>query len=57
VGADVLAAGVEEIRHARRTNEIPYALLETGRDDGAAWVQAARAAIDTVLTAPRTAAD
>jgi len=57
VGADVLAAGVEEVRHARRTNEIPYALLETGRDDGAAWVQAARAAIDTVLTAPRTAAD
>src|SRR5690349_5347686 len=57
VGADVLAAGVEEVRHARRTNEIPYALLETGRDDGAAWVGAARAAIDTVLTAPRTAAD
>jgi len=57
VGADVLAAGVEEVRHARRTNEIPYALLETGRDDGAAWVQAARAAIDTVLTTPRTAAD
>ena len=57
VGADVLAAGVEEVRHARRTNEIPYALLETGRDDGAAWVQAARAAIGTVLTAPRTAAD
>jgi hypothetical protein len=57
VGADVLATGVEEVRHARRTNEIPYALLETGRDDGAAWVRAARAAIDTVLTAPRTAAD
>jgi hypothetical protein len=57
VGADALAAGVEEVRHARRTNEIPYALLETGRADGAAWVRAARAAIDTVLTAPRTAAD
>ena len=57
VGADVLAAGVEEVRHARRTNEIPYALLETGRDDGAAWVGAVRAAIDTVLTAPRTAVD
>jgi uncharacterized protein YbjT (DUF2867 family) len=56
VGGDALAAGVEEVRHARRTNEIPYALLETGRDDGAAWVRAARAAIETVLTAPRTAA-
>jgi 3-hydroxyisobutyrate dehydrogenase-like beta-hydroxyacid dehydrogenase len=56
VGAEVLAAGVEEMRHARRTNEIPYALLETGRADGAAWVAAARAAIDAVLTARRSAA-
>ena len=40
-----------------KLNEIRYAVLETGRDDGAAWVRAARAAIDTVLTAPRTAAD
>ena len=57
VGPEVLAAGVEEMRHARRTNEIPYALLETGRDDGAAWVRAARGAIDTVLSAPRGAPD
>jgi len=56
VGADVLAAGVEEMRHARRTNEIPYALLEVGREDGAAWVAAARAAIDVLLTAGRSAA-
>ena len=56
VGADVLAAGVEEMRHARRTNEIPYALLEVGREDGAAWVAAARAAIDALLTAGRSAA-
>jgi uncharacterized protein YbjT (DUF2867 family) len=57
VGADLLAAGIEEVRHARRTNEIPYALLEVGRDDASAWVQAARAAIDTVLAAPRAAVD
>jgi len=56
VGADVLAAGVEEMRHARRTNEIPYALLEVGREDRAAWVAAARAAIDVLLTAGRSAA-
>ena len=48
--------GVEEMRHARRTNEIPYALLEAGREDGAAWVAAARAAIDALLTARRSAA-
>jgi uncharacterized protein YbjT (DUF2867 family) len=52
----VLAAGVEEMRHARDTNEIPYALLEADRADGAAWVQNARAAIDALLTARRGAA-
>src|SRR4051812_14258389 len=52
----VLAAGVEEMRHARRTNEIPYALLEAGRADGEAWLRAARAAIDALLTARRGAA-
>ena len=56
VGPEVLVAGVEEMRHARRTNEIPYALLEVGREDGAAWVAAARAAIDALLTARRSAA-
>ena len=56
VGPEALAAGVEEMRHARRTNEIPYALLEVGREDGAAWVAAARAAIDALLTARRSAA-
>ena len=28
MGAEVLAAGVEEVRRARATNEIPYALVE-----------------------------
>ena len=52
----VLAAGVEEMRHARRTNEIPYALLEAGRADGETWLRAAHAAIDALLTARRGAA-
>jgi uncharacterized protein YbjT (DUF2867 family) len=56
VGADVIASGLEEVRHARRTNEIPYALVEADRADGAAWVAAARAAIATLLTADRSAA-
>jgi uncharacterized protein YbjT (DUF2867 family) len=56
VGPDALAAGVEEVRHARRTNEIPYALLDVDRGDGDAWVAAARAAIDALLTADRSAA-
>ena len=56
VGREVLVAGIEEMRHARRTNEIPYALLETGREDGAAWVAATRVAIDALLTAGRSAA-
>ena len=56
VGREVLVAGIEEMRHARRTNEIPYALVEVGREDGAAWVAAARAAIDALLTARRSAA-
>jgi hypothetical protein len=52
----VLAAGVEEVRRARRTNEIPYALLEASRADRAAWLDAARGAIDALLTARRGAA-
>jgi len=51
----VLATGVEEVRHARRTNEIPYALLEADRADRGAWLDAARAAIEALLAAPRGA--
>ena len=46
VGAEVLASGAAEAEHARRTNEIPYALLEADPADRAAWLAAARAAID-----------
>jgi hypothetical protein len=56
VGDDLIAAGVEEMRHARRANEIPYALVTADRRDGAAWVADARAAIDALLTARRGAA-
>jgi uncharacterized protein YbjT (DUF2867 family) len=56
VAPEALAAGVEEVRRARRTNEIPYALLQADRADGAAWVAAGRAAIDALLTADRSVA-
>jgi hypothetical protein len=52
----LLAGGVEEMRHAQRTNEIPYALLAADRADRAAWLAGARAAIDALLTARRGAA-
>ena len=56
VGREVLETGVEEVRRARRTNEIPYALVEVDRTDVATWVAAARQAIDALLTADRSAA-
>ena len=56
VGREVLETGVEEVRRARRTNEIPYALVEVDRSDGAVWLSAGRAAIDALLTADRSAA-
>jgi hypothetical protein len=49
VDGAVLAAGVEEVRRARRLNEIRYALLEADPADAAAWRTAARAAIDRLL--------
>jgi hypothetical protein len=56
VGPELLAAGVEEMRHARRTNEIPYALIGADRADRSAWLADAREAIETLLTARRGAA-
>lgn len=55
VAPDALAAGVAEVEHAYATNEIPFALLEADPADPAAWVTAARAAIDTVLATDRSA--
>jgi hypothetical protein len=54
VPADVLAAGVAEMEHARRTNEIPFALIGSDpRGDRAAWLAEARAAMDGLLAGPR----
>ena len=56
VGPDLLETGVGEVRRARLTNEIPYALVAVDRSDRAAWLSAGRAAIDALLTADRSAA-
>jgi hypothetical protein len=49
VDPETLAAGAEEVRRAHRLNEIPFALLEADPADRAAWLPAARAAIDALL--------
>jgi hypothetical protein len=56
VAPDALAAGVAEARHARATNEIPYALVKADPADRAAWLRAVRGAIDALLTARPSAA-
>jgi NAD(P)-dependent dehydrogenase (short-subunit alcohol dehydrogenase family) len=43
------ASGLHEIRWANEKNEIPYALLDADARDEAAWVAAARAAIEGLL--------
>ncbi len=54
---DVLAQGVEEMRFAQRTNEIPFALVTADpRGDRAAWLADAAAAIDGLLAGPRRVA-
>jgi hypothetical protein len=53
-GDEVLAAGVEEVRHANRTNEIPFRLVHADpRGDRHAWVTAARGCIDELLAGRR----
>ncbi|MEA2271078.1 MAG: hypothetical protein QOC64_3688 [Solirubrobacteraceae bacterium] len=56
VAPELLAAGVEEVRHAQRTNEIPFALVDADPADRAAWLGATRAAIDALVAARRGAA-
>jgi len=48
-------AGAAEVRRMAGYNEIPYAILDTPRDDEDAWVAAVLAAIDGVLAARRGA--
>jgi len=55
--AEVLEQGTEEMRHAQRTNEIPFALLDADpRGERAEWLRAAREAIDGLLAGPRRVA-
>jgi NAD(P)-dependent dehydrogenase (short-subunit alcohol dehydrogenase family) len=49
-----LERGVEEVRRANATNEVPFAVLEADPADTPGWVAAARAAIADLL-APRRA--
>ena len=53
VGADVLAGGVDELRLAHRTNEIPFALLDADPADRSPWLEAAGEAIGSLLGARR----
>jgi hypothetical protein len=48
-----LRAGAAELDRARELNEIPGALLEADPSDQAAWVAAARAGIEGLLSADR----
>lgn len=47
---ETFASGVHEIRWANEKNEIPYALLDADGSDEQAWVKAALAAIEGLLT-------
>ena len=48
-----LRAGAAELARARELNEIPGALLQADPGDAGAWVAAARAGIDGLLTRSR----
>jgi NAD(P)-dependent dehydrogenase (short-subunit alcohol dehydrogenase family) len=52
----ILGVAAEEARRAWAANEIPFALLDADPRRPDAWLPAARAAIDEVLTARRSAA-
>ena len=49
VPAEVLEAGVDELRRACELNEIPFAVLTADPADADAWATEARAAIDRLL--------
>jgi hypothetical protein len=53
VDAAALRAGAAELARAREVNEIPGALLQADPREERAWVAAARAAIDSLLTSAR----
>ena len=54
VAPEILEAGAEELRHANRTNEIPFRLLDADpRGPREAWMQATLACIDELTGARR----
>ena len=54
VGAEVLAAGVAEMEHARRTNEIPFAVIDADpRGDRAVWLAQVRASVERLPAGAR----
>ena len=55
--AAVLQSGRDEMAHAQRTNQIPYALLDADpQADRATWLAAAEVCIDGLLAGPRRVA-
>jgi hypothetical protein len=49
----ILSGGVDELRRARRLNEIPFTVLDADPADRPAWLAAAREAIDGLLAVRR----
>lgn len=54
VSAPILASGVEEMELARKTNEIPFALIEADpRGEREAWLADVRQSVTGLLSGPR----
>lgn len=54
VGAELLASGVAEMEHARRTNRIPFGLIEADpRGDRTVWLAQAQDVAAELLAGPR----
>jgi hypothetical protein len=50
VSEEVLAAGSERVRRACGRSRVPFELLETPREDGEAWLAAALAGTERLLS-------
>ena len=47
--AELYESGLAEMRRARETNEIPFAVIDADPRDGPAWLAAARGAVESLL--------
>jgi hypothetical protein len=56
VAPEVLARGMDELRRARATNEIPFATIEADPGERGAWLAGAHAAVRALLGERRYAA-